>query len=149
MQYPLKETIGSPDLFVGREEELEDLNIWLERVPKRISTSKVILARRKSGKTAILERIFNYLWSNPQMEIIPFFLSMSDKNIWIRQFAIKYYQTFASHCISFLERDANLVTSLLDYQEIFDYAARHKIKFFIKDINNIRRISLQVYTYFF
>ena len=54
MQYPLPETIGSPDLFVGREEELEYLNIWLERIPIRISTSRVILARRKSGKTAIL-----------------------------------------------------------------------------------------------
>jgi len=73
MQYPLPETIGSPDLFVGREEELDHLNLWLERIPKRISMSTVILARRKSGKTAILERIFNYVWSNPQMGIIPFF----------------------------------------------------------------------------
>jgi hypothetical protein len=132
MQYPLPETIGSPDLFVGREEELEYLNIWLERIPKRISTSKVILARRKSGKTAILERIINYLWSSPQMKIIPFFISMSDKDIWIRQFAMKYYQTFASHYISFLERDVNLVTSLLDYEDILDYATRHQINFLSK-----------------
>jgi Cdc6-like AAA superfamily ATPase len=93
MQYPLPETIGDPDLFTGREEELEYLNLWLQRILKRISTSKVILARRKSGKTAILERIFNHLWSNPQIEIIPFYIAMRDKDIWIHQFAMKYYQT--------------------------------------------------------
>jgi hypothetical protein len=141
MQYPLPETIGLPDLFVGREEELEYLNLWLERIPKRISTSKVILARRKSGKTAILERIFNYLWSNPQMNIIPFYISMRDKDIWIRQFALQYYQTFASQCISFLERDVNQVTTLLDFEEIFDYATQNKYQFFIKDIKNINKCS--------
>ncbi|MBF0452051.1 MAG: hypothetical protein HQK75_15215, partial [Candidatus Magnetomorum sp.] len=139
MHYPLPETIGLPDLFVGREEELEYLNEWLERIPRRISMSTVILARRKSGKTALLERIFNYLWSNPQMGIIPFYLPMNDKNIWIRQFANKYYRTFASHCISFLEQDATLVTSLLDYDEIYEYATRNEIKFFIKDINHIKK----------
>jgi hypothetical protein len=139
MQYPLPETIGAPNLFVGREEELEHLDLWLERITKRISTSKVILARRKSGKTAILERIFNYLWSNPQKGIIPFYIAMRDKDIWVRQFAITYYQTFASHCISFLKRDVNPVESLLDYDEIYDYATRNQIQFFIKDINNIRK----------
>jgi hypothetical protein len=28
MQYPLPETIGNPELFVGREEEFESLNEW-------------------------------------------------------------------------------------------------------------------------
>ncbi|KPA09002.1 hypothetical protein MHK_010796, partial [Candidatus Magnetomorum sp. HK-1] len=37
MLYPLPETIGSPDLFVGREKELEHLNEWLERISRRIS----------------------------------------------------------------------------------------------------------------
>ena len=63
MQYPLPETIGNPDLFVGREEEFKYLYTFLEQIPKRLTTSTVILARRKSGKTAILERVFNILWS--------------------------------------------------------------------------------------
>ncbi|KPA15510.1 ATPase domain protein, prokaryote domain protein, partial [Candidatus Magnetomorum sp. HK-1] len=72
MQYPLAETIGNPDLFVGRHEEFERLNEWLELIPKRLSMSTVILARRKSGKTAILERVFNQVWSNNDLGIIPF-----------------------------------------------------------------------------
>ncbi|KPA10698.1 protein containing ATPase domain, prokaryote [Candidatus Magnetomorum sp. HK-1] len=138
MHYPLPETIGSPDLFVGREEELEHLNEWLERITKRISMSTVILARRKSGKTAILERIFNLVWSNPQMGIIPFYLSMGDKDIWIRQFAMKYYRTFASHCISFLERDSSLVTKLLTFDTIRKYGVNNKNEFFVDDIDSIK-----------
>ena len=41
MQYPLPETIGNPDLFVGREEEFEYLNEWLERIPNRLSIQQL------------------------------------------------------------------------------------------------------------
>jgi hypothetical protein len=53
MQYPLSEKIGDPDLFVGREKEFRLLNKWLSNIPKRLSKSRVILARRKNGKTAL------------------------------------------------------------------------------------------------
>jgi hypothetical protein len=46
MQYPLSEKIGEPDLFVGREKEFRLLNKWLSNIPKRLSKSRVILARR-------------------------------------------------------------------------------------------------------
>ncbi|KPA09382.1 ATPase domain protein, prokaryote domain protein [Candidatus Magnetomorum sp. HK-1] len=77
MQYPLPETIGNPELFVGREEEFEYLNEWLGNIPKRLSISTVILARRKSGKTAILERVFNQCWS----EIKQTYLNWQQLNI--------------------------------------------------------------------
>jgi len=32
MEYPLPESIGNPDLFVGREEEFEYLNEWLGNI---------------------------------------------------------------------------------------------------------------------
>ena len=139
MQYPLPETIGNPDLFVGREEEFKYLYTWLERIPKRLTTSTVILARRKSGKTAILERVFNILWSNPDMGVIPFFIGMRDKKLWIHQFAIKYYQTFATQCISFFERDPDLVTDLLRLDEIRAYGAKKNIPFFVRNSENIKQ----------
>jgi len=64
IQYPLAEKIGEPNLFVGREQEFELFNNWIAKIPKRLSKSKVILARRKSGKTpfeANVQRIFNQL----------------------------------------------------------------------------------------
>ncbi|HLP62491.1 MAG TPA: hypothetical protein VK186_26870 [Candidatus Deferrimicrobium sp.] len=46
----LEERIGNPDLFTGRNEEK-----WINEIKERKSQSTVILARRKMGKTAILE----------------------------------------------------------------------------------------------
>ncbi|KPA17806.1 ATPase domain protein, prokaryote domain protein, partial [Candidatus Magnetomorum sp. HK-1] len=139
MQYPLTETIGNPDLFVGRHEEFERINEWLEFIPKRLSMSTVILARRKSGKTAILERVFNQVWSNNDLGIIPFYLSMSDKDIWIQEFALNYYQTFASHYISFFSRDAHIVNDLLTFDEIKKYAVANHIKILVKDLNLLEK----------
>jgi hypothetical protein len=59
MQYPLPEAIGNPDLLVGRENEFALLNKWISRIPDCLSKSRALLARRKSGKTAIVQRIFN------------------------------------------------------------------------------------------
>jgi len=134
MQYPLPETIGNPELFVGREEEFEFLNEWLDNIQKRLSISTVVLARRKSGKTAILERVFNQCWSDKRLGIIPFFISLGDKNVWLQNFSIKYYQTFASQYISYFERNTKMVRDLLTFDEIKEYADSNLIKIFAKDI---------------
>jgi len=139
MQYPLAETIGDPDLFVGRHEEFERLNKWLKFIPRRLSMSTVILARRKSGKTAILERVFNQVWSDQSLGIVPFFIRMRDKDIWIQQFALAYYQTFASHYISYFERNTDMVNTLLSFDEIREYGLTHSIKHLVKDIDAIEK----------
>jgi len=107
MQYPLSEKIGDPDLFVGREKEFRLLNNWLDNIPKRLSKSRVILARRKSSKTAIVQRIFNRLWSE-NGPVIPFYFSFEENKIWYPNLAIDYYCAFASQYISFLERSESL-----------------------------------------
>jgi len=135
MQYPLPESIGNPDLFVGREEEFEYLNEWLKNIPKRLSISTVILARRKSGKTAILERVFNMCWSNTNMGIIPFYICMNDSKIWIQDFALKYFQTFASHYISYLERNTSMVKHLLSFDKIREYGKTNAIDLLVEDVD--------------
>ena len=78
MQYPLKEKIGKPELLVGREKEFQKFHQWIDRIPDMLSKSRVILARRKSGKTAFVQRIFNELWSAND-KVIPFsFAPMSN-----------------------------------------------------------------------
>jgi hypothetical protein len=44
----------------------------------------------------------------------------------VQQFAINYYRSFASHCISFFERDASMVTKLLTLKRS-DHMALKKI----------------------
>ena len=80
MQYPLTEKIGNPELLVGRKKEFTEFNKWLSKIPKRLSKSRVILARRKSGKTAFVQRIFNQLWS-ANGKVIPFYFEIHPKSL--------------------------------------------------------------------
>ncbi len=137
MQYPLPEKIGDPTLLVGREKEFALLNGWLELVPRRLGKSRVILARRKSGKTAIVQRIFNRMWSE-NGAVIPFYFSIPETKIWYPDFAIDYYRAFASHYISFMERDERLVRHPLRLEEIREYGQANSVKLFTDDTETIQ-----------
>ena len=134
MQYPLAEKIGDPDLLVGREEEFRHFQKWLDRIPKRLSKSRVILSRRKSGKTVFIQRIFNNLWSE-NGAVIPFFFDVADTPIWYPNLAIDYYCAFASQYISFLERDENLVSKRLSLENIRKYGKTNAIGEFVDDVD--------------
>ncbi len=136
MQYPLTEKIGVPELFVGREKEFRQINKWLGNIPKRLSKSRVILARRKSGKTAFVQRIFNQLWSENGM-VIPFYFDIKESKIWYPTFAVDYYRTFASQYISFLQRDERLVSQLLSLEQIRAYGVAHSIETLIDDVDSL------------
>jgi len=138
MQYPLPERIGNPELLVGRAKEFRLLEKWIANIPKLLSKSRVILARRKSGKTAIVQRIFNMLW-NAGGPIIPFYYNIPETKIWYPEFAARYYRTFASHYISFRDRDANPVRNPLSLAQIREYGIKKKIKLFVYDVDSIRK----------
>jgi len=138
MQYPLEEKIGNPSLLVGREEEFTNFGRWLANIPGKLSKSRVILARRKSGKTAFVQRLFNQLWSQ-HGQVIPFYFSVPESNVWYVDFAWNYYQTFASHYISFLERDEELVRKPLTLEQIKEYGLSHAIKGLVDDVETLLR----------
>ncbi|MBF0200432.1 MAG: hypothetical protein HQK66_03795 [Desulfamplus sp.] len=136
MQYPLPESIGLPELLVGRKREFQLLNNWIEFIPEHLSKSRAILARRKSGKTAILQRIYNRLWSE-NGKVIPFYINFAEKKIWLADLASKYYRTFASQFISFMERDEKLAVDLLTLEQIKEYGISKSIKPFVNDVDSI------------
>ncbi len=136
MQYPLAEKIGNPDLFVGREKEFEDAQRWLDWIPGRLAGSKVILARRKSGKTAFVQRIFNKLWTE-NGRVIPFYIDIPEIKVWFPMFAIDYYRAFVSQYISFLERDDTLVANSLSLEKIREYGMTKSIPVLVDDVNSI------------
>jgi len=136
MLYPLHEEIGDPDLFVGRKKELFMLKDWIKRIPKKLSKSKAIFSRKKGGKTALVQRIFNELWSE-NGQVIPFFFSVSDAKIWLPNLASYYYQLFISQYISFIERDTRLVTMPLSMNKILEYAKSKSIDPIIQDIESL------------
>ncbi|NIM12879.1 MAG: hypothetical protein GTO45_12200 [Candidatus Aminicenantes bacterium] len=103
MTYTLKERIGDPSLFCGRKQEMELLLEWSENIPREISKSRALLGRRKSGKTAIMQRLFNILW-NRNGRIIPFYFEVLDFDRWLLDFSDDYFRTFLSQYLSFKTR---------------------------------------------
>ena len=136
MQYPLREKIGNPDLLVGREEEFKRFHKWVDGMPRLISKSWAILGRRKSGKTAFVQRLFNEIWSE-NGEVIPFYFSIPESPIYLVDLAVAYYETFASHYISFLERDPRFVREPLKLEEIRAYAEANNHRSLMKDTDYI------------
>lgn len=136
MQYPLTEKIGDPNLFVGRCAEFTNFNKWLANIPRRLSQSRAIIARRKSGKTAFVQRLFNQLW-NENGAVIPFYFSFAENKTWYPTLAINYYRTFASQYISFLQRKPHLVGGLLSLETIREYGITHGIENLVDDIDSL------------
>ncbi|MCP4352256.1 MAG: hypothetical protein GY795_42910, partial [Desulfobacterales bacterium] len=140
MQYPLPEKIGDPALLVGREEEFALLNNWLELIPRRLGKSRVILARRKSGKTAIVQRIFNRLWSE-NGAIIPFYYNFPERKTWYPDLAVEYFCTFASQYISFFERDENLARlPFVTLEDIKTYCNSERLRLLARIADNMLRL---------
>lgn len=138
MQYPLEEKIGRPDLLVGREKEFVNFNKWISRMPEKLSKSRVILARRKSGKTTFVQRIFNQLWS-ANGQVIPFYFVFEEKNIWQPNLAVNYFRAFASQYISFFERDVDLVGKPLSLEQIRAYGETKGIQALVDDVNSLQQ----------
>lgn len=136
MQYPLREKIGDPSLFVGREEEFNNFHKWLAGMPRLLSQSRALLGRRKSGKTAFVQRLYNQLWS-ANGPVIPFYFSVPETAIWYPDFVLLYYRAFATQYIAFLERDPTLVQNPLELEEIRAYAAAHNISRFVRDVDGL------------
>jgi len=115
MIYAIEERIGNHSLFCGRKREMEMLLNWVNRIKIKRAKSKALLGRRKSGKTAIMERLYNILW-NQNDRIVPFYFEMKDQNKWILDFACEYIQTCLTQYASFLTR-----TPLQSAKEIWDW----------------------------
>ncbi|MDM8561906.1 hypothetical protein QUF54_00965 [Candidatus Marithioploca araucensis] len=134
MQYPLSEKIGETALFVGRERELKYFDNWLANIPKRLSKSRVIIARRKSGKTAFVQRIFNQLWSE-NGAVIPFYFEFGEIKIWFPNLAIDYYRAFASQYISFITRTPKWIKHPPSLEQIREFGISHSITPLIDDVD--------------
>ncbi|ETR66855.1 MAG: hypothetical protein OMM_05451 [Candidatus Magnetoglobus multicellularis str. Araruama] len=137
MHYPLSEEIGAPELFVGRKKEFAMLDEWIEQIPKRLGKSKALFSRKKGGKTSLVQRLFNRLWSD-NGPVIPIFFSIPERSIWLPDFAIQYYCIFASQYIAFLDRNESLVGYPLSLKEIHEYGKNKSIQPFVRDTNYLQ-----------
>ncbi|MCP4215249.1 MAG: hypothetical protein GY765_11355 [bacterium] len=105
MNYALKERIGKPELFTGRKEELATFLKWINDIKDEKSQSTALLARRKTGKTAIMERLFNLTYAKNN-GVIPFYYEIKEKEFYIIDFCIDFGMTFIYQYIAFKSRNA-------------------------------------------
>jgi hypothetical protein len=103
MDYALKERIGKPELFTGRKEELAYFLKWINGIKEEKSQSTALLARRKMGKTAIMERLFNITFYKND-GVIPFYYEIKENDVWIVDFCIDFCLTFVYQYIAFKTR---------------------------------------------
>jgi hypothetical protein len=99
MDFPYEERIGNPDLFTGRKSELAYFLKWINDIKERKSQSTAIMARRKMGKTALLERLFNITFFKND-GVIPFYYEIKENDVWVLDFCQDFFLTFVYQYIA-------------------------------------------------
>jgi hypothetical protein len=103
MEYAFKERIGKPELFTGRKEELAYFLKWIDDIKEEKSQSTALLARRKMGKTALMERLFNITYFKND-GVIPFYYEVKETKMWVVDFCKDFFLTFIYQYIAFKSR---------------------------------------------
>jgi hypothetical protein len=106
MDYAYEERIGNPDLFTGRKEELAYFLKWISDIKEKKSQSTAVMARRKMGKTALLERLFNITFYKND-GVIPFYYEIKENDIWVVDFCQDFFLTFIYQYMAFKSRKIN------------------------------------------
>ncbi len=121
--YPLAEEIGDPDLFVGREKEMTRLLKWAAGTKLRLSKSMGILSRRKKGKTALLQRFFNILYTRNDPQLIPFYYRIPENVQTKSDFTETFYRRTLTQYFAFTTRTPEWVGTVLSMDALKELAA--------------------------
>ncbi|MCP4152645.1 MAG: hypothetical protein GY757_33220, partial [bacterium] len=70
------------------------------------SQSTALLARRKMGKSALMERLFNLTYYKND-NIIPFYYEIKEVKMWVVDFCLDFFLTFIYQYIAFKTRKIN------------------------------------------
>ncbi|MBF0120230.1 MAG: hypothetical protein HQK79_15450 [Desulfobacterales bacterium] len=109
MKMYLKEKIGDPILFTGRKKELSYFLKWIDGIKKGLSKSTAILSRRKTGKTAVLQRLYNITFDNNN-GIIPFYYEVKEGNKWAIDFCRDFFLTFLYQYLAYKTRKSEYIS---------------------------------------
>src|SRR6056297_1001246 len=125
--YALPEIIGNTDLFVGRKKEFDFfLGDWYKYLEKNFPQNQAIISRRKKGKTAFLQRLFNIFWSGCLMEnksitVIPFYHSITDSPQSLGEFVLDFFTNFIKAYASYEQKDQSILERLIMFEQLGEY----------------------------
>ncbi|HOD90083.1 MAG TPA: hypothetical protein P5321_01385 [Thermotogota bacterium] len=140
--YALPEQIGNTELFVGRKKEFDYfLGDWYNYLVNIMAQSQAIVARRKKGKTAFLQRLFNILWSCPDTGVIPFYFSVKEMNVTLAEFAKEFFSSFVNQWIAYMERKPELVSNPLYFERLDRQIEDAEFKEIYESIKGFERVG--------
>ncbi len=134
----LREEIGDPGFFVGRVAELDFLLKWTERSKLQRAKSRAILARRKRGKTALVQRLFNILYSNNDPRVVPFFFRVREDLMYIGDFAELFYRQMMSQLLGFQAREPHLINDVPPLRRLAKLACNDPV--LLQDLEDMQDI---------
>ncbi|MCU0290245.1 MAG: hypothetical protein MUF15_28150 [Acidobacteria bacterium] len=138
MDYALKERIGKPELFTGRNKELTYYIKWINDIKEEKSQSTAILARRKMGKTAILERLFNITFSKND-GVIPFYYEVKEAKMWMGNFCKDFFLAFIYQYIAFKTRNKEYLNPMggFAFEKVVEIVKKESLDYLIDLIEGV------------
>ncbi len=140
MKIYLKEKIENPDLFTGRQRELNLFSKWIDGIKKGISKSTAILSRRKTGKTALMQRLYNLTFEKNN-GVVPFYYEMKEVKMWSVEFCRDFYLTFLWQYIAYKTRKPEYIEPSRDlkgsFQAAIEIARQEGLTYLLGDIQGI------------
>ncbi len=118
LEFALKEEIGNTALFAGRTAELGYFLEWAEGTRREISQSHALMSRKRRGKTALVQRLYNILYTRNDPQIIPFYYRIPDYPISQLDFGDQFYRALISQYLGFKLRRPELVREILVYDQL-------------------------------
>lgn len=141
MKEYLEEKIGNPKLFTGRHAELNALLNWTQLATKRLAISEAMLSRRKTGKTAVMHRLYNILFHQND-QVIPFYYEIQEVNQWIVDFSESYFFSFIRQYIAFKTRNKFYIEMLaFDYDSLVEIVDNDRLNYLVPYIRTVQKLK--------
>ncbi len=121
IEFAIEERVGEPENFIGRVAELEYLYTWADNIRRKISRSVAFLGRRKIGKSLILERLYNIIYSEHK-GLIPFYYEFTEGMRTGKEFFEDFIGRFYLQVIGYYTKDITLNRCAVDQQIEVDFS---------------------------
>jgi hypothetical protein len=139
--YYRKERIGKPELFTGRTKELTTLLKWVEGIKGESSKSTALLSRRKTGKTAIIERLYNIVFHNNDT-VVPFYFEIEEKDQWLLSFSIDFFLSFIYQYLAFKTRKSEYISyPVKTFNHVIKIAENEKFNYIADIVKSVHELS--------
>ncbi len=141
MKTYLEEKVGIPELFTGRKRELSHFLKWIEKIKRKLSMSAAIVSRRKTGKTALLHRLFNITFDNND-GVIPFYFEIKERKQWIVKFSRDFFLSFIFQYIAYKTRNPTYIEmsgAVMGYGKVIEIAKKENLDYLVWRIHGVQK----------